>query len=117
MDDGQAEAVIFDPEPLRRLEAHTPGIRVAVLEVFIRDLRLFLERAPAVFAAGGDSETMRRAAHKLKGSSGSVGARELHRCALRLEEACRNGGVAPPPLVEAVRQAAQRFLALEPLPG
>lgn len=102
---------VFDPEPLRRLESGSPGISKAVIEVYRRDLRAFMEAAPAILR-GGDAEVMRRAAHKLKGSSGSIGARELQACALRLEAACRERGAAPPQDLDALIQAGVRFLEL-----
>lgn len=101
--------MIYDPEPLRRLEAGSPGISVAVMAVFHRDLRLFLDGSQAILR-GGEAETMRRAAHKLKGAAGSIGARELHLCAMRLELACREAEVIPPHDLDAVVQAGHRFL-------
>lgn len=113
--EGGGAPVIYDPEPLRRLESGSPGISVAVMAVFHRDLRLFLDGAQAILQ-GGDAETMRRAAHKLKGAAGSIGARELHICAMRLELACRDAGVIPPHDLEAVVQAGRRFLGATATP-
>jgi HPt (histidine-containing phosphotransfer) domain-containing protein len=107
--EGGGDPVVYDPEPLRRLETSSPGISVAVLAVFHRDLRTFLATASTMLQ-DGEADTMRRSAHKLKGAAGTIGARELQACAMLLERACRETGLIPPQALEATIAAGDRFL-------
>ncbi len=107
--EGGGDPVIYDHEPLRRLEVTSPGISVAVMAIFHRDLLKFIEDAHGLLE-GGDAEAVRRAVHKLKGAAGSIGARELQECAVRLERICRETGLASRPHLDAVIVAGRRFL-------
>jgi HPt (histidine-containing phosphotransfer) domain-containing protein len=104
------DPTVWDPELLRRLEAGSPGVTRAILEVYRRDLAGTIEQLP-VLQKAGDAEVVRRAVHKLKGSSGSIGARAVQACAQRLEASCRETGVASDHEVEALIQAGRCFLA------
>jgi PAS domain S-box-containing protein len=77
---------LFDPMPLREMDAIDPGMATAIMVAFRRDLALFLSEAEHILGQG-DLPTLRAKAHKIKGSSGSIGAKELHRIAHDLEMA------------------------------
>lgn len=109
MSDG-ATAPILDPQPLRALEVGSPGISAAVLAVYERDLRAFVAQLP-VLVQGGDAELVRRAAHKLKGSSAAIGARQVQGDATALERDCRESGRIAGELVAALLRSAEAFLS------
>jgi HPt (histidine-containing phosphotransfer) domain-containing protein len=81
------------------------GFRASMRAVGIEDiveptLQLFVQEGAGLvssletFFAVGDVESLRRAAHTLKGSSGNVHAGSLARAALSLETLARQGEVA-----------------------
>jgi CheY-like chemotaxis protein/HPt (histidine-containing phosphotransfer) domain-containing protein len=73
-------------------------------------VELFLEELPRLLAdvrdavAGGDSEALERAAHKLRGSAGNFDAAAVGEAALRLETMAREGNTG---------EAAEAVAALE----
>jgi HPt (histidine-containing phosphotransfer) domain-containing protein len=97
--DGEPAAALVDEQRLRHFRESYP----AVIEPL---LRLFAEATPPLIgelreaAAAGDSEQLRRTAHKLKGGCQNVGALELGRLALELED-----GGDPEVLVGAIEAA------------
>lgn len=59
-----------------------------------------------------DAEELRALAHRLKGGSGSYGAKQLSACAKELEVAAAEGNLeAAPSLLEALEAEAARVIA------
>jgi CheY-like chemotaxis protein/HPt (histidine-containing phosphotransfer) domain-containing protein len=84
--------VIFDPTPLRTIDSVTPGVGRQLADILLADL----VRAQATFQqllADGALDALGRAAHKLKGASGSLGAMELSQACSDLEQATRHQDV------------------------
>jgi two-component system, sensor histidine kinase and response regulator len=116
-----AEAAL-DREVIDRLRALGRGGRPGLLE---RVLALFRDGTPgeiealAAAIAQGQVEEVRKGAHALKGSSGTLGARELARACLELETAARGGDLASAPaLLNRIRKQHACVLAeLERLVG
>ncbi len=65
----------------------------SLLEAFVRDARASLERMRAC-ARAGESERLASEAHRLKGTSGSVGAARLSTECRAIERKAREGGCA-----------------------
>jgi HPt (histidine-containing phosphotransfer) domain-containing protein len=65
--------------------------------ILLEIVKIFLEDTPQLLAsmesaeAAGDAKTLRRLAHSLKGSAGTVGATALQASALGLEQAVDGG--------------------------
>ncbi|GDY12948.1 hypothetical protein LBMAG53_18260 [Planctomycetota bacterium] len=78
----------FDPSFLRAIEASSPGLALPILESFRNGLEQAMSAIAQAFALF-DLETVGKQAHKLKGSSGSVGATHIHAIAESLEQAAR----------------------------
>jgi CheY-like chemotaxis protein/HPt (histidine-containing phosphotransfer) domain-containing protein len=81
--------VVFDPTPLRTIDRGTPGVGRQLADILLADL----VRAQANFQqllADGALDALGRAAHKLKGASGSLGAMELSQACSDLEQATRH---------------------------
>jgi two-component system, sensor histidine kinase and response regulator len=97
--DGEPAAPLVDEQRLRHFRASYPDVVEPLL-------RLFAEATPPLIselrqaAAAGDEEQLRRVAHKLKGGCQNVGAVELGRLALELED-----GGEPEALVGAIEAA------------
>lgn len=62
-------------------------------------------------AAGGDAAALRRSAHSLRGSSGSLGADRMAALCVEIERALA-AGAARPALQELVRGLAEEFAAV-----
>ena len=107
----------LDPSMLASLKSfERPGSGIVE-----RVVSLWLERAPlhatAIRAAqhGDDFETIRKEAHALRSSSGSVGALVASAAAQTLEQAAKRGGPVPPVLVDVLEAAvAATARALQP---
>jgi CheY-like chemotaxis protein/HPt (histidine-containing phosphotransfer) domain-containing protein len=69
---------------LRELETDVPGLVGDVVTTFLRETPARLDRLRAALAAG-DAQEVERAAHSLKGSAGSIGARRLGELAADIE--------------------------------
>ncbi len=105
---------VFDPQVIR-----------GMLEMFgdpapvVKVIRLFLEEAPRQVDAvgkalsGGEPEEARRAAHSLKSSAASLGARDLSERSAKIEELTKAGRIdAVHPLLEPLRRSLQRTSAI-----
>jgi HPt (histidine-containing phosphotransfer) domain-containing protein len=83
----ESSTPVFDPQVVRGL-LETFGDPAPVVKV----IRLFVKEAPGQVEAvakgvsRGDQEEVRRAAHSLKSSAASVGARELSALSAKVEE-------------------------------
>jgi CheY-like chemotaxis protein len=100
-------------EDLTRLELLQPGLRRSpqAVETFFRKAPEDLTQLHEAVRAMRHDE-VRRIAHKLKGSAGSLGALQLARLCERLEHAAANAsGEASAVLVVALDQAYQRTSA------
>ncbi len=103
---------------MNALSQNTPSLDEVMLQqlraVFepteLRDLfDVFLESAPGIISdmrqaiAGGDADSLRRHAHKLKGSSRTIGCTAMGELCFAVEGQAREGTVSGAvPLVEAV---------------
>jgi signal transduction histidine kinase/DNA-binding response OmpR family regulator/HPt (histidine-containing phosphotransfer) domain-containing protein len=91
---GPSVSVSLDGEVLAQLREDLGG--AAPLEQVVA---LFLEKTPAILAelrdavARGDPDAVRRGAHTIKGTSATLGARDLSEKCRRLEEQARLGEV------------------------
>jgi CheY-like chemotaxis protein/HPt (histidine-containing phosphotransfer) domain-containing protein len=81
---------VFDHAALMENTMGDPALARAVLETFLQDLPTEIERLEG-FAAAGDTEGVRRQAHRLKGAAGSTGAHAMRQLAAALEVAARAG--------------------------
>jgi HPt (histidine-containing phosphotransfer) domain-containing protein len=86
-DAGTSQA-IFDRQRLMALDAKKPGTLSMLAGILLADLSPFRAEVTRHLAQG-DLTTLGRVAHKLKGSSGSLGAMELHEACFALEMAAR----------------------------
>ena len=69
------------------------GFMLELLDAYARDARVALERMRAC-ARRGDARRLASEAHRLKGSSGSVGAAALAGACLEMEHSARAGSCA-----------------------
>ncbi len=104
---------VLDSGPLRKLDAASPGALAEIAASMQQDLAEAATGIPRLL--GGDDPgqplqlaALARLAHKLKGSSGSIGGAELSRCSAELEHAARAGEI------ERSRSAATTVLAALP---
>jgi|SRR5579864_7951263 two-component system, sensor histidine kinase and response regulator len=85
-----------------------PDFLTHLIGVFLDDLSLRLESIRNA-QTRGDLETLRSAAHALKGASGELGAKRLNVLCARLEAAARSGILAAvQPLAREVEDEAVR---------
>jgi CheY-like chemotaxis protein/HPt (histidine-containing phosphotransfer) domain-containing protein len=103
---------VFDPQPIRQVEAQSPGIGCQLLGILSADLApagdAFRNHLSA--AAWGP---LAQAAHKLRGTSGSLGAMELFQACSDLEQAARHGD--PAACARTVAAAIDAIARLQPL--
>lgn len=85
-----AAAASLDPVPLRRIERISPGTARELAAVVLRDLVAVRIDFPR-WLADGDLGRLAGTAHRLRGSTGSVGAMETAGALSRLEHAARDG--------------------------
>ncbi len=95
------------------LDAVAPGEPEIVAELVSQFLTDVPERIAALNAAlhAGDSATVRRVAHLLKGEAAAVGARELAAVCARLEEAASAGALSAGPEAAVLDAAHERAAA------
>lgn len=60
--------------------------------------------------AAGDWRAVRERAHSLKGSTGAIGAQDLHRLAAEVDTGIRTAGAVDPDLIERLAGALDAFL-------
>jgi polar amino acid transport system substrate-binding protein len=114
------ELPIIDIGILREIERGDAGMAASILQVFrnrlAQDLVLIQEQL-----AAGDVAAVTRVAHKIKGSSGSIGAMSLHTIAAELNSVAQTGDLEQcRALVADLERVARIFLAtirLESLPA
>jgi HPt (histidine-containing phosphotransfer) domain-containing protein len=91
-----APSVSFDPQVLAGLgkmqRPGQPDIVQRIVELYLKNLPLSVAAVRAA-CDGGDSAALEAAAHKLKGSSGTLGARRVEELCSRLEAIGREGTV------------------------
>ncbi len=87
----EAERPVFDAEAAVQAVGGDPELYREVAGVFLEDSPKRLTEARAALERG-DAETLRRAAHTLKGAAGAVSAFRVQQAALQLENAARAGG-------------------------
>jgi HPt (histidine-containing phosphotransfer) domain-containing protein len=87
-------------------------------ELFVQIAEIFLDDVPQQLASlqaaqdSGNLETLRAAAHKLKGSVASFAAGDAHAAAKALEQACKDGDAGRvAALAAAVRSETERLIA------
>jgi HPt (histidine-containing phosphotransfer) domain-containing protein len=85
-------------------------------ELFVQIAEIFLDEVPQQLAAlqaaqdSGDLETLRAAAHKLKGSVATFAAKDALTAAKTLEQACKDGDTGQvPALASTVRTETARL--------
>ena len=83
---------LFDREQYMEMKMVTGAIFNSLLKKFCTDSRLQLQGIREA-ALHHDTETLRKCAHKLKGSSGTIGAKVLTNACHLLEERARSGNV------------------------
>jgi HPt (histidine-containing phosphotransfer) domain-containing protein len=83
---------LFDRGQFEEMQMLTGDQFNPLLEKFCADGLLQIDRMRQA-AADNDAETVRRCAHKLKGSSGSIGAKMLSKVCHRMEERARSGNL------------------------
>ncbi|MET0533915.1 MAG: response regulator, partial [Steroidobacter sp.] len=82
-----------DNDTLANLRALFDGEIAEVVDTYLHDMPLQLERMTSALDAG-DNETVAKAAHALRASSHSMGARECSELATQIERHVRAGGSA-----------------------
>jgi len=102
---------VFDSQTIAMLDASNPGIGRKLAESLLTNMSSAKEEFPRCLASG-NLEQLRRAAHKLKGGSGSLGAMELHQACYTLELAARNKDREAS--TKAVATALQALARLQP---
>lgn len=103
---------IFDPEPVARFNAKSPGKGTEIFALALADLRVAQTELPRL-AADGAYETLSRAAHRIKGATASVGAQEVYRLSAELERIAAQGDrsacqAAVATVIHAIDRLAQR---------
>jgi HPt (histidine-containing phosphotransfer) domain-containing protein len=81
---------VIDPHVLRAVVGDDPAMIREIVADFVPAAQSGIAEIQAAIASG-IAERVRMASHKLKGSSGLVGARELAGVCARLEAAGRSG--------------------------
>lgn len=81
---------IFDPGPLRRAEESAPGCAAQILDIFLTDLDRASGSLPDMLARGAFLDAQ-RLVHRVRGSSGTVGAHQLAHALSETEAALRAG--------------------------
>lgn len=81
---------IFDPGPLRRAEESAPGCATQILDIFLADLDRAHDSLPDLLARGAFLDAQ-RLVHRVRGSSGTVGAHQLAHALSETEAALRAG--------------------------
>jgi CheY-like chemotaxis protein/HPt (histidine-containing phosphotransfer) domain-containing protein len=81
---------VFDPGPLRQLDKAAPGVAREILATMRLDLRQAQTGLPRLLAAA-DLPALGKAAHKLKGATGSVGAGACAQACAALEHSAKAG--------------------------
>jgi PAS domain S-box-containing protein len=108
-----SEGPVLDMELVEELRSLTPdgSLLVQIVDTFLLSAAEHVaELAAAV--TGGDPTVVRQQAHRLKGESGAVGAVEVARLSMQLEEAALAGRLdGAPALASAVDAAFQRAAA------
>lgn len=103
---------VLDARVLARLREYQlpgePDFLAHLVSIFLDDLSLRLERIRNA-QTQGDLETLRLAAHALKGASGELGAKRLQVLCAKLEATARSGILAAAhPLAREVEDEAAR---------
>jgi CheY-like chemotaxis protein/HPt (histidine-containing phosphotransfer) domain-containing protein len=83
---------LFDMEQYNEMKTITGAQFVPLLEKFFVDAKLQIKGMRDA-AQANDAESMRKCSHKLKGSSGSVGAKLLSKVCHRMEDRARTGNI------------------------
>lgn len=83
---------LFDLEQFNEMKMITGAQFAPLLEKFFIDSKLQIKGMREA-AQANDAESMRKCSHKLKGSSGSIGAKVLSKVCHRLEDRARSGNI------------------------
>lgn len=103
------ESAIFnEDEALIRTDGDSVLMR-EVVAFALEDLPLLLSRLSAALEAG-DTKSVGALAHTVKGTAGAVGAGNLYRASLALEEAAKAGRLDTGGLLDSVSDALSRFV-------
>jgi two-component system, sensor histidine kinase and response regulator len=94
---------VFDRAEMMENFAGDAELFVQVAEIFLDDVSQQLLALQAAQDAG-DLETLRAAAHKLKGSVATFAAREALAAARALEQACKDADISQVPTLAAAVQ-------------
>jgi HPt (histidine-containing phosphotransfer) domain-containing protein len=102
---GKRLAPLLDPGPLGLVAQADPAASKRLAEVFIRNAGLYiLELARA--EAAGDSASVQRLVHTLKGSAATIGATRMRQSCERLGTAVARGRTVDIPMRQADLEAA-----------
>lgn len=86
------ETLEMDWELLHQLSDNDPEFELELLQLFGQTANTYLEVLREAIASH-DFEEIKKEAHKLKGSSGNIGAKSIHLTARKLEEMARKQGI------------------------
>jgi len=84
----ETEPLEMDWELLHRLSDNDPEFELELLQLFSQTANTYLESLREAIASQAFEEVMKEA-HKLKGSSGNIGATSIHLTARKMEEMAR----------------------------
>ena len=101
---------VFDASLLRDIDNSNPGMAMVIAKVFLAKMP---QEVAAIRAQSSLSDLLgvKRLAHKLKGSSGSIGANAIWAITSDLEAAALAGDVEQcRPLVTALENAGHKFI-------
>jgi len=87
-------------EILMLLEDEAPDVLLRTCDLFRKGVRDHIAEIEAALAEGR-IDLVARAAHSIRGSAGTFGARRLHQMAERLEALCGEDDVSPAPALTA----------------
>jgi len=102
-------------EALARLDV-SPEVYKRILLEFYQDFSQILRQFQAA-ARDDDFEAISKLSHTIKGSAGTIGAKELQRVAMTLNQTCKEGIIPEAAMIEAVDSGLTELLkSLEVLP-
>lgn len=92
---------------LRELSAGDASFLISVIDAFLPQLREIPASLRQGVESGSETDSLAELAHSLKGSAGNVGAEDVYRICLAIEQHARAGEVAKlPQLVSELETAA-----------
>lgn len=106
--EAEGQEVVYDRSVLAGMVGDEESLIQEIIAEFIRDASSQIEAMRAALDQK-DSETLQRAAHRLKGAAANVGAIALRELALKLEKGNAEDSYAAAQLLAKIEQALEEF--------